>query len=190
MCIQIRQILAGVSVAFAGWPAGKPAKMERGRVPRCLPASCLSTMTPCPFSPPPLPPHPTPSSASLSPGLVLCSARLCSALLCSALLCSALFCSVMLCSALRCWPRYRFSFSVFAQRTKCYCVFGAALRCSFNATRLLWCRGARRGRARGHIHICINISLLSRVSSRVMPLSAGRVRAGRGWRQVACLINR
>lgn len=52
MCIQIRQILARVSVAFAGSPGGT-MKMGRGRSV-CLPASCLSTMTPCPFSPPPL----------------------------------------------------------------------------------------------------------------------------------------
>ena len=50
MCIQIRQILARVSVAFpaAHWNGENGTRP----FPCCLPASCLPTMTLCPFFPP------------------------------------------------------------------------------------------------------------------------------------------
>ena len=151
MCIQIRQILAGRIGGLrwlARWKTGENG--TRSRTAGAFPASCLSTMTPCPFSPPPPLAH-----AHAWPRPPLCSAPLC--------------------SALRCRPRYRFSFSVFAQRTKCYSVFGAALRCSFNATRLLWCT-EREGHGGVcvcmYVYIYICICRFYRVSCRVLCLLA------------------
>ena len=153
-----------VSVAFVGWPAGKPAKMERGRVP-----PVPSPRAVCPRWRRALFPRPLPSP-TLTPGLVHRSAPLRSAQPCAA--------GRAIDFPFPFLPNERNATLFLAPR----CV-AALMRPD--------CYGARRGKGSGvcvcmyvYIYIYIYMSLLSRVSSRVMPLSAWR------RRRVACLINR